>query len=93
MTETNLILVLKEALEKLHPTANVVVSKPAHIDGWWFLDIDKGDRRVVAQWSIGSIYVGVTLIANGLGYGESADEVFAGVDDASQRIGELLCSR
>lgn len=79
-----------EALRKALPGLSVRISAPAVATGSWWLDALLHSHHVVVEWRPRTGF-GVSTPSND-DYGEGADEIYAGRDEAFERVRRLLLS-
>lgn len=85
----NAIEMMEQEIRKSLPSAWTRVRRPRNPYGEWWLDAKQDDHVVTIQWSPRRGF-GVSASAFGDGYGEGPEETFAGEQEATGRVLELL---
>jgi len=81
---------LSNAISRALPDASVTIDPPTQETGYWWVDVQRGDRKATVEWRPKQGF-GVGF---GPGqYGEGPDEVVSSVDAATRRIVDYLSDR
>ncbi len=82
------IKALDEYIRLTHPDATTDLTPPLHSEGIWSLDVDLADKHLAIQWSqVSGFGISNTSKEN---FAEGPDEVFASLEQAQRRVGQLL---
>jgi hypothetical protein len=84
----NSIQQIRRTVEKRFPAASLNVEEPVTAAGSWWLDVYLDGQHVVVEWRPAEGF-GVSTPADD-DYGEGADEVYATIAEASDRVRGLL---
>lgn len=80
---------LSNAISRALPDASVTIDAPTHESGYWWIDVERGDRKATVEWRPKQGF-GVGLAPGG--YGEGPDVVVSSVDAATRQIVDYMLS-
>ena len=78
---------LSDAIHRELADASVSIDRPEHAQGYWWIDVMRGDRKATVEWRPEQGF-GVGLGPGG--YGEGPDIVVSTVDEAARRVVDYL---
>lgn len=88
----NTIEIVQTRLQERFPNAEVRLTKPASTDGHWILDIEHQSQSFMLDWLPPDTLSISSLDDSVIGYGEGPDEVYYSLEEALQRLVQLLTS-
>jgi hypothetical protein len=78
---------LSKAISRALPDASVTIDPPTHDSGYWWIDVERGQRKATVEWRPKQGF-GVGLGPGG--YGEGPDVVVSSVDAATRQVVDYL---
>ena len=86
-----LIEQLREMIQGRFPEAHLALDRPDNLQASWWLDLAVGEQEVTIEWRP-QLGFGVSARPDAV-FGERSDEIYESLDDAFNRIKQLILSR